>query len=344
MESTLALSDELASTEYHDEFVIDFSRIGTTEPFGMLLAASEIRRLAKRFPSARLSCINFNRMTYAAHMGFFQSFGLDFGNHPGQAKGNERYLPITILQCEALRRQAVEAGSEVGEIVEIKSKQLAAMLCGDSAGPVHESLAYSIRELMRNVIEHSNAMQFGLCAQYWPSKKKVEVAILDRGIGLRKSLEGNPHLDVSDDKRAINYALMPAVSGKAFRGSRVKQKGPWANSGFGLYMTSRICRNGGTFFIASGETGMLLTKQSQAKQYFRCRFQGTAIRMVMKTDQTGSLKDALELYRREGYAIQSRYKEIVNIDPSSASLMLSEDFDLSVWERILSKLKPRGKS
>ncbi len=104
-------------------------------------------------------------------------------------------------------------------------------------------------------------------------------------------------------------------------------------------MTSRICRNGGTFFVASGDTGMLLTKKSEAKRYFDCIFGGTAIRMVVRTDQLADLKDALEVYRNEGYLIQNRYKEIVSIDPSSASLMLSQDFDLSVWDRILAKLK-----
>ena len=91
--------------------------------------------------------------------------------------------------------------------------------------------------------------------------------------------------------------------------------------------------------MASGSTGMLLTKKTEAKRYFNCAFGGTAIRMVVRTDQISDLKDMLDTYRNEGYQIQSRYKEIVNIDPSSASLMLSEDFDLSVWERLLAKLK-----
>jgi hypothetical protein len=66
--------------------------------------------------------------------------------------------------------------------------------------------------------------------------------------------------------------------------------------------------------------------------------------MVVRTDQISELKGALEKYRNEGYAIQSKYKEIVHIDPSAASLMLSEDFDLSVWEKLLLKLKTRRSS
>lgn len=77
---------------------------------------------------------------------------------------------------------------------------MAAMLCGSDSGAVFDTLTYSVRELMRNVVEHSEAKQFGICAQYWPTKGRVEVAILDRGIGLRESLKNNPHLDVTDDK------------------------------------------------------------------------------------------------------------------------------------------------
>lgn len=335
--SALAFSSMLSSIEESDEYVFDFAETRNVEPFPMLLVSSQIRRLSDKFSSSRTACANYKHMTYAGHMGFFQAFGLEFGKLPGEAKGSSRYLPLTIYDCETLIKRAAEKGTEVGDEVEEVSKHLAKMLCSED-GAVYDTLAYSLRELMRNVVEHSNAAQFGICAQHWPSKKRVEVAILDRGIGLQASLRHNPHLDVSDDKRAVNYALMPAVSGKAFKGAR-RQRGNWANSGFGLYMTSRICRNGGTFFIASGETGMLITHKSEGKRYFQCAFEGTAVRMVVRTDQIAELKDALEKYRNEGYAIQSQYKEIVHIDPSAASLMLSEDFDLSVWEKLLLKLK-----
>jgi hypothetical protein len=337
--AALDLSLRISEGGEADAYVFDFARTRTIEPFAMLLVSSEISRLKRRFPQTELQCSNYQHMSYAGHMGFFRAFGIPFGKAPGEAKGSSRYVPLTIFDCETLRMDAAQKGIEVGNEIEDNSRHLASTLCNSDGGALFETLSYSIRELMRNVVEHSEARRFGICAQYWPTKHRAEVAILDRGIGLRESLAGNPHIDASDDKRAINNALMPAVSGKAFKGSRNKQRGPWANSGFGLYMTSRICRNGGTFFVASGQTGLLLTQKAEAKRYYDCRFQGTAVRMVMRTDHVADLRDTLSKYRSEGFAIQSRYKEIVSIDPSSASLMLSEDFDLSVWDRILSKIK-----
>lgn len=63
--------------------------------------------------------------------------------------------------------------------------------------------------------------------------------------------------------------------------------------------------------------------------------------MVIDTTNLSGLRESLRRYREEGYAFQKKYREIVDIDPSSASLMLSEDFDVSVVDRILGRLKLR---
>lgn len=323
-----------------EELIFDFTQTKTVEPFGMLVVASEIERCVASHPEAKFTCKNYQHMTYAAHMGFFKSFGLDFGRSPGEATGNRNYLPLTYFQSSELQRSAIYAGHDVGDEVEAHSKRLTQTLVGESDGEMFETLSYSIREIMRNVVEHAAVDQFGVCAQYWPTKGRAEVAIVDRGMGLRESIKANPHIDASTDKQAINYALMPAVSGKAFKGARrLEKRGPWTNSGFGLYMTSRICRNGGTFFIASGETGMLLTSGKGSKRYIQTCLNGTAVRLSIRTENLSSLKDSLARYRADGLQIQKKYEEIVSIDPSSASLMLSDDFDLRGWDRLLSSLR-----
>lgn len=338
LQTSLNFSLYLSSIEDADQYILDFKNTQNTEPFAMLLVSSKIRRLIKTKPESKIQCLNFRHMNYAAHMGFFQAFGFNHGKLPGEANGSSMYIPIRIFDCLTLKNEAESKGIEVGEEIEKNSKQMASILCAEEDSLINETLTYSMREMMRNVIEHSKSSRFGICAQYWPSKNKVEVAILDMGIGLKESLCPNPHIDVSTDKNAINFSLMPAISGKAFKGSRVKKKGHWTNSGFGLYMTNRICRNGGNFFIASGKYGLLLTSSAGGKKWYDCDLPGTAIRMVIKTDQLSNLKNSLSKYREEGYEFQKQYQEIVNIDPSSASLMLSEDFDMSTWQRIKAKL------
>ena len=323
-----------------DELVFDFAKTNTVEPFGMLVVASEIERCVAAHPEAKFTCKNYERMPYAAHMGFFKAFGLDFGRKPGEAFGSRNYIPLTYFESSKLRQDAARVGVDVGDEIEAQSKRMSETLAGADTGDVFETLSYSIREIVRNVVEHAQVERFGFCAQFWPTKGKAEVAIVDRGIGLRESIKANPHIDASTDKSAINFALMPAVSGKAFKGTRHLQKrGPWTNSGFGLYMTSRICRNGGNFFISSGDTGMLLTSGKDGKRYISTSLSGTAVRMTIRTENLDSLSTALAKYRNDGYDIQKKYAEIVKIDPSSASLMLSQDFDLSLWEKLLMNLR-----
>jgi hypothetical protein len=262
MPSAIAFALDIMNAPDADEYLIDFGAVRLIEPFAMLLISSELRKLARRECRPEIDCANFEHMGYAAHMGFFQSFDLEYGKMPGEAKGSGNYIPITITEIRNIEREAFDNGIEIGNQIESTSRRMSAVLCGEDKGALYDTLTYAIREIIRNVVEHSESERFGICAQYWPSRDRVEVAILDRGMGLRRSLSGNPHIDVSDDKKAINFALMPAVSGKAFKGSRKKQRGNWGNSGFGLYMTNRICRNGGNFFIASGDTAMLLNLPS----------------------------------------------------------------------------------
>ncbi len=323
-----------------EEIEFNFDKTRTVEPFGMIVVASELERCVAAHPEAKISCRHIEHMTYAGHMGFFKSFGVAFGRHPGEAIGGRTYIPLTHFYTDQLRREAESTGREVGDEVEVQSKRLTETLLGQDTGDVFETLSYSIREVMRNVVEHAQIDRFSICAQYWPTKGRAEVAILDRGIGLRRSLMPNHHIDADTDKKAINYALMPAVSGKAFKGSKQRQgKGHWTNSGFGLYMTSRICRNGGNFLIASGDTGMLLTSGKDGKRYLESSLNGTAVRLIIKTENIDSLRGSLEKFRNEGYEIQKKYREIVSIDPSSASLMLSQDFDLTLWDRLLVSLR-----
>ena len=125
-------------------------------------------------------------------MGFFKSFGLDFGRRPGEAFGSESYIPLTYFDTAALQRDAACAGHDIGDEVEVHSRRLSETIAGTNSGDVYETLSYSVREVMRNVLEHAQVESFGIGAQYWPTKSRAEVAMVDRGIGLQASLSRNP--------------------------------------------------------------------------------------------------------------------------------------------------------
>jgi len=184
------------------------------------------------------------------------------------------------------------------------------------------ALSYSLREMIRNVFEHSQCDRVLYCAQYWPMSSKVEVSMLDRGIGIRQSLGTNPNYRYRTDKQALEMSLLPSVSGKTHLPAT---SDTWGNSGYGLYMTSRLCRHGGNFVIASGNAAIGLS-QTLSKKNYSTSLQGTAIRMNIDTLQIGNVEARLDQFRKEAPEIARRHLGREPRTPSYMSLLLRKDF------------------
>jgi len=321
---SLSFIDSIFSLPHDDEYIFDFRNLRWSEPFGLLAISYELFRFASKHSSSKLLIKNHEENTYEGHMGFFKAFGLDHGKFPGQAPGSNTYIPIKINSVAALQKKAVSSYEDVGVTIENCAKEISNILVQYLSEKLKETLTYSIREIIRNVVEHSEAAQFGYCAQYWPTKNIVEFSLLEKGIGIRKTLSRNPHLSISSDEDALKLSLLPGVSGQAYNGKRSLNKGVWANSGFGLYMTSRICGNGGSFFLISGDSGILLNNRK--RYYIKTNFQGTALRLRLNTNNIRTLSLILEKYRNEGYEIARRLGKEAPVSASTASQMLSKDF------------------
>ncbi|MFB2752195.1 hypothetical protein ACE02G_00855 [Shewanella xiamenensis] len=323
LETTVQFACKLRDLPPLESYVFDFSGVGRIEPFSLLFLSSELQRFkSKRTYAKRFAASNFEHCTYAGHMGFFKAFGLDFGKSAGEAKGSGTYIPITIYDVDEIKQTAADNFEAVGQFIETQAEQMASVLTRSNSGVLYDTLTYSIREIIRNVIEHSESDQFGFCAQYWPYYGTVELSILDRGIGIREGLSGNPHLNIANDSEALNLCLMPGISGKAYKGARRNPNDVWANSGYGLYMTSRLCREGGSYFIASGKTGIYLSENK--KRYLETPFDGTAIKLTLNTTRLSSLSEMLGRYRKEALELDSSNNNIISA--SKASTMLARDF------------------
>ena len=311
-ESSIEFAKELRKVQPCDEILFDFKNLNRIDPFSLLFVSSEIQRCRHYLEDVKFKAINFEHCTYAAHMGFFQAFGLKHGKMPGEAKGGPTYIPIKIYDTDLIRQEAKNLMINPAELLESEAKKIADVLTRHDNGNTNSVLTYCIREIFRNVIEHSQAEQFGFCAQYRPSLNRVSFAIIDRGIGLKESLKNNPNLTLFDDKEAIRPSLKPAVSGKVYAGQKRKPKGEWANSGYGLFMTSNICKKGGGFYIASGSTGYYLSEKNE--KYLETPFEGTAVNLAINTTRIGELNAMLQ--EIDDTAINSKSK------PSKSSLGL----------------------
>lgn len=323
LQNSLDFQQSLMNYPESDEYIFDFQEPGWMSPFGMLFVASAIQNFRNAHPAAKFTPINYNK-PYAWHMGFFQACGFEIGKAPGEAEGSERYVPITILQVSELIDQARQEMIEIGDVIEKRSKELALVLTQQDEGSIEEMMSYTLREMIRNVIEHSQSEAVAYCAQYMPSRKSAEIAIFDTGIGIRQSLSNNPYLKLENDRQALNCALMPGISGKMFKGVKRDAYNVWQNSGYGLYAVSRLCGFGGKFLICSGDTGLSL--KPKAKETHSCNYQGTALRLNLCSRDVKQLQTVLSRIMKEGDEIAKQI-DMDSPSPSAASRILSDEFN-----------------
>lgn len=276
-----------------DEVVIDFSTLNTVEPFSMLKVISGFEELRRSYPAVLLTARGISQ-GYAGFMGFYHYCGFQVSGKINYKAGNPRYRPITKIQTEILKENAILNARHYNDEVLDIADDIAFVLSRTREGEIFNLLSYSICEIMRNVLEHSEAPHFLYSAQYWPTKDKVEIGIIDNGQGLLTSLNRNPKYNISTDLEAVNYALTPGVTGVTYA---KPPKGRWFNQGFGLYMTSRLCDEGGSFMIMSGNQG--LYKRGQKSELFSCQMQGTGVRLVLQPSKLLSLSKKLQVYRED---------------------------------------------
>ena len=294
-ESTIRFINSFKELNGIKEYIFDFEQLAIIDPFSILFLSSELERFKNKNPESTFHANNFKHCTYAAHMGFFQSFGLDFGKYPGEAKNDNRYIPLKIFSVEEIKNEARELMINPAELLEKSASEISSVLTQKSDENLAEILRYCIREILRNIVEHSNTIQFGFCAQYLPSKNYVTFSVLDRGIGIQKSLSDNPKIIISNDLEAIRESIKPGVSSKIYAGKKNKPKGEWANSGYGLYMTSNICKIGGSFFIASGNIGLKISEMRE--DIMNVNIDGTTLNLTISLNQQSNLKRILEELR-----------------------------------------------
>jgi hypothetical protein len=129
----------------------------------------------------------------------------------------DQVLPVTNAICDLMLRQYDDARRFV---------------------PAVEWMTY---EIIDNIVLHAEAQLPGVvCAQYYQTSGRLEIAVVDFGRGMRASLSESH--SVPDDTAAVRLAVTRGVT----RNSEIGQ-------GNGLAGTQEIARvNGGTLLLCSG--------------------------------------------------------------------------------------------
>lgn len=272
-----------------------------------------MRRYRIKYSSSNFYISGHEDKSYAGTMGFFKYINpnAQFGKKPGEARGSDNYLPITQISFSSLRNEHANQGSYIpdGAIIEKESGRLAKIIDrGDEQ--LHMLLTYLIREMLRNTLEHAETDQIWICGQYWPSYEDAEIAILDEGIGIFQSITKNrAHREyITDNESALEWSIKAGISQALAPSSKQKSNDEWANSGFGLYMVSQICKKlNGEFSLISYDDFIRINNHGLKKG--KTSFYGTAIRIRVPSKR---IQDAEKIIREINVQGEAEAKTIRN--------------------------------
>ena len=299
-----------------EDCVFNFNNTYQYDPFAMLFMASLLREHIKNYQDIKFVLKydpNSRNISYAGHMGFFKSIAdnLTIGKKPGEAMGSKNYLPITKIDF----RSDFEGEKNIEEAIEKKAVKLSKILTQDEE--LYKIFAYIIREILRNSLEHSKDHCVWICAQHWPYYHMTEIAILDNGIGIRKSLSSNYWYasQIENDETALQLSLLPGITEKY---DKKQYDDDWNNTGYGLYMASQLCdRLNGTFLIASDSKALLI--HNGEREFIKTNHNGTAIRMTLKTNQKFNYDDIRSQILMEGEQIASNIDKAIKKSSKASS-------------------------
>lgn len=316
LDDALRFCYEFDNYEWEAENTFDFSAIKKCDPFPMLLTAHKIKEARALHKEDKCCGRNINH-SYAKNMRYFRFIGMDEGKPMNEDYGNQNYLPISELNLLDLMKKSRLDGIPLGEIITNKSRTLATVLSRGNE-KMKETMTFCLREIIRNIPEHSNSNQGWYCAQYWPSYDLVELAILDNGIGILQSINSN-YLYACErlsNENAIIKALQAGIS-RTFDDNGNEEiflntGNVWKNSGYGLFVVSRICaKTGGSFILASGDTAIKVEDNEGDIHYksYKTNINGTAIRIRIKVNAIHRINEIMKEIKEEGeYTSGNRFK------------------------------------
>lgn len=140
-----------------------------------------------------------------------------------------------------------------------------------------------------------------ICGQYWPSFHLAEIAIMDEGIGVYKSIvQNSAHREyIADNRSALEWAIRAGISQAIAPSVKQKDGDVWANSGFGLYMVSQICRRlKGSFSLISYDD--VIHMDNHGLKNGKASFHGTAIRIRIPSGNIRSAQEIINEINKQG--------------------------------------------
>ncbi|MFJ7828408.1 hypothetical protein [Psychrobacillus sp. NPDC096623] len=199
------------STEYNERIKIDLSNLKWVSPVGCAALAATFHKLSSRY-DIRISIPDNDSadkvIGYLERIDFFKICPIEVKTaFETNCDMDKYYNRHRNNQTNALfELQSVKNYSEVGPL----QKSIRDIMKGRLSPNRISDIASIIGELANNSIEHGGTPCYP-CVQYYPHKKKVEIAICDFGKGIVKTLKDLvPHNSSHD---VVTKAILTKASG-----------------------------------------------------------------------------------------------------------------------------------
>ncbi len=286
-------SVQLAEIPESKKFRIGAGHVKFLRPTCMIYLAKACRQRSRKFPDEQITYSGLNNLSYANNLGFSELLNLKGKPYKKGAFGGQNYIPLSVMSRKDLESVANKKGIQLGDAISLRCDNIAKIVSQHRSAQLGETISRSFREIFRNTFEHGETDFSLFCAQYWPALNRVEICISDRGVGLHSSLQESKYTKPENDEEAIQFALMPGISSKAWRHKKKKshQKSEWDNSGHGLFFAHQLFGKLGHFYLASGKSSVFLNADSF--KIYPCDVEGTLVSMRMDLSNEQLIQDTL---------------------------------------------------
>lgn len=302
---------------------LDFSNLTFVRPFDAIFIINQISQYKIYFPSSIIKIYGLEDNYFSEKIGL--SSILQPENFTAAMGDEDNMLAIRKITLSEFR--GVGVSPQVShEAIENQSGVLAKHLTMSETGSIYDTVQFSLREVIRNIFEHSCSENLMYAATYHPTSKIAEICVSDTGQGIHSALTFNKKFSHLNPKQALEWACLPGVSGNPSVHEYEGSSSPWKNSGYGLYMMNRLCRNQGDFLLISNKTALYMQRNKNV--FIIPENIGTTVRLHLNLGMVSELKTELARYAEEGREISKGIKGASIIQASMASTMLRRDFNI----------------
>lgn len=285
------LNLDLLSNSGYEKITFDLSKLKFVTPSGLCYLIASIQTLTNIIGKENFEIImpnNNSTNNYLTRMNFLETLGLNDDNYINKNDCSNRLIELQkISMTDRCDWQITENLTNV-----LESQLPVNNQC------ILKAVSYAIGEIVDNTLRHSQSPIGGyICAQTYPNKNKLEICIIDCGIGIVESLkvENDVHKEkiskFKSDSEFIQYSIEKGVT------SKTQQKfGETGHSGEGLFFTSEFIKeNNGRMKVISGN-GMLLIDSKVGIQLSETQhhWQGTIVMLEFNLDVPVIVKDIFD--------------------------------------------------